>query len=130
MLASILNALGRYDEAKAVYQTVLDNATVPWARMGLAISLRGLDQLAEAEALGTLVIEEFPHYLAAYDFVSGVREEMGKLWREEGINPTGALGCIPMFLQMPVWIAMYATLFFAIELRHQGAFLQCMSEYR
>ncbi len=51
-----------------------------------------------------------------------MREEMGKLWREEGINPTGALGCIPMFLQMPVWIAMYATLFFAIELRHQGAF--------
>lgn len=51
-----------------------------------------------------------------------LREEMGKLWREEGINPTGALGCIPMFLQTPVWIALYATLYFAIELRHQGAF--------
>lgn len=51
-----------------------------------------------------------------------MREEMGKLWREEGISPTGALGCIPMFLQTPVWIALYATLYFAIELRHQGAF--------
>jgi len=75
----ILNALGRYDEAKAVYQQVLDNATVPWARMGLAISLRGLDDLSEAEQLGNSVIADFPEYLAAYDFVAGVREEMGKL---------------------------------------------------
>lgn len=81
----ILNALGRYDEAKAVYQTVLDNATVPWARMGLAISLRGLDQLTEAEALGSSVIEDFPEYLAAYDFVSSVREEMGKLTEAQEI---------------------------------------------
>lgn len=50
------------------------------------------------------------------------REEMAKLWKEEGISPTGALGCIPMFLQTPVWIALYATLYFAVELRHQGAF--------
>lgn len=51
-----------------------------------------------------------------------LREEMGKLWREEGVSPTGMLGCIPMFLQTPVWIALYATLYFAIELRHQPAF--------
>ena len=75
----ILNALGRYEEAKAVYQQVLDNAMVPWARMGLAISLRGLDALAEAETIGTSIIDDFPEYLAAYDFVANVREEMGKL---------------------------------------------------
>jgi YidC/Oxa1 family membrane protein insertase len=51
-----------------------------------------------------------------------LREEMGRLWREEGVSPTGMLGCIPMFLQTPVWIALYATLYFAIELRHEGAF--------
>lgn len=51
-----------------------------------------------------------------------MKEEMAKLWREEGVNPAGALGCIPMFLQMPVWIALYATLYFAFELRHQPAF--------
>jgi len=48
--------------------------------------------------------------------------EVRKLWSEEGINPAGFLGCLPMFLQTPVWIALYATLFFAIELRHQPAF--------
>lgn len=75
----ILNALGRYDEAQAVYQQVLENRMVPWARMGLAISLRGQEQLAEAEALGESIVEDFPEFLAAYDFVANVREEMGKL---------------------------------------------------
>lgn len=75
----ILNALGRHDEAKAVYQQVLDHAVVPWARMGLAIALRGLDDLAEAENIGSALIEDFPEYLAAYDFVASVREELGKL---------------------------------------------------
>lgn len=51
-----------------------------------------------------------------------MQEEMTKLWREEGVNPAGALGCLPMFLQMPVWIALYAMLFFDFNLRHQPAF--------
>lgn len=51
-----------------------------------------------------------------------LQAETARLWREEGISPAGLLGCIPMFLQMPVWIALYATLFFAVELRHQPAF--------
>jgi YidC/Oxa1 family membrane protein insertase len=50
------------------------------------------------------------------------QQEMAKLWQEEGINPAGALGCLPMLLQSPVWIALYATLYFATELRHEAAF--------
>ena len=52
-----------------------------------------------------------------------LQQEQMKLWRERGVNPvTGALGCLPMFLQMPIWIALYAMLYFAFELRHQPAF--------
>ena len=87
----ILNALGRYEEAQAVYKLVLDNAMVPWARMGLAIALRGLDDLAEAEILGAAVIADFPEYLAAYDFVASVREEMGKLSEAQEILQRAAL---------------------------------------
>lgn len=75
----ILNALGRHEEAKAAYQEVLDHAVVPWARMGLAVALRGLDALEEAENIGAGLIDDFPEYLAAYDFVASVREELGKL---------------------------------------------------
>jgi YidC/Oxa1 family membrane protein insertase len=51
-----------------------------------------------------------------------LQAEMAKLMKEEGVNFTGALGCLPMFLQTPVWIALYAMLYFAFELRHQPAF--------
>ncbi|MGH7242770.1 MAG: YidC/Oxa1 family insertase periplasmic-domain containing protein [Phycisphaerales bacterium] len=51
-----------------------------------------------------------------------LQAETAKLWREEGINPLGMLGCLPMFLQTPIWLALYATLFFAAQLRHQPAF--------
>ena len=51
-----------------------------------------------------------------------LKEEMATLMREEGVNFTGALGCLPMFMQSPIWIALYAMLFFAFDLRHQPAF--------
>lgn len=51
-----------------------------------------------------------------------MQEEMARLWKEEGINPAGMLGCLPMFLQTPIWIALYAMLYFAFELRHEPAF--------
>jgi len=51
-----------------------------------------------------------------------LQQETAKLWREEGISPAGMLGCLPMFLQSPVWIALYATLYFVYDLRHQPAF--------
>ncbi len=48
--------------------------------------------------------------------------EMARLMKEEGISPTQALGCLPTFLQTPVWIALYAMLYFAFQFRHQGGF--------
>ncbi len=48
--------------------------------------------------------------------------EMARLMKEEGVNFRGALGCLPIFLQMPIWIALYAMLFFAFELRHEAGF--------
>ena len=81
----ILNVLGRHEEAKAVYQLVIDNAMVPWARMGLANALRGLGRLEEAEALGNAVIDEFPEYLSAYDFVASVSEETGNFAQAQNV---------------------------------------------
>ncbi|MCE9589163.1 MAG: YidC/Oxa1 family insertase periplasmic-domain containing protein [Planctomycetes bacterium] len=51
-----------------------------------------------------------------------LNSEMMKLYREKGVNPANMLGCLPMFLQTPIWIALYAMLYYAIELRHQHAF--------
>jgi YidC/Oxa1 family membrane protein insertase len=48
--------------------------------------------------------------------------EQVRLMREHGVNPLGCLGFVPMLLQMPIWIALYAMLYFAYELRHEPAF--------
>ena len=52
-----------------------------------------------------------------------LQQEQLRLYREKGVNPAGCLGgMLPMFLHMPIWIALYAMLFFAFELRQQPAF--------
>jgi FimV-like protein len=75
----ILNVLGRPAEAQAVYEEVLRQRMLPWARMGLAIALRSQQQLGEAETVAEALIADFPEFMAAYDFLADVREEMGKL---------------------------------------------------
>lgn len=51
-----------------------------------------------------------------------VSQETMRLYREKGVNPANMLGCLPMFLQMPIWSALYAMLYYAFPLRHQEAF--------
>jgi YidC/Oxa1 family membrane protein insertase len=52
-----------------------------------------------------------------------MQQEQVRLYREKGINPAGCMGgMLPSFLQTPIWIALYAVLFFAFELRQSPAF--------
>ena len=52
-----------------------------------------------------------------------MQAEQRRMFMERGVNPLGCVGgLLPTFLQMPIWIALYAVLFFAFELRQQEAF--------
>jgi YidC/Oxa1 family membrane protein insertase len=51
-----------------------------------------------------------------------VQSEQMKLMQKYGVNPFQMLGCLPMFLQMPIWIALYALLYFMFDIRQQPAF--------
>lgn len=46
--------------------------------------------------------------------------ETMKMWKEHGVNPIS--GCLPIFLQLPIWIGMYSVVDMAIEFR-QAPFL-------
>ncbi len=49
-----------------------------------------------------------------------LQQETMKLYREHGINPaTQMLTCLPMFLQLPIWVALFLSLSNNIQLRHQ-----------
>lgn len=45
------------------------------------------------------------------------QEEIMALYKKEGVNPLA--GCLPIFLQIPVFFALYKVLVLAIEMRHQ-----------
>ena len=51
-----------------------------------------------------------------------LRQEMAAMMKEENVNYAGALGCLPMFLQTPIWIALSSLMFFLFDLRHTPAF--------
>jgi YidC/Oxa1 family membrane protein insertase len=46
-----------------------------------------------------------------------LQQEMAKLYKDEKINPLA--GCLPIFLQIPVFFALYKTLLLSIEMRHK-----------
>ena len=56
------------------------------------------------------------------DDKTAINKATMELFREQKVNPLG--GCWPMFLQLPVFVALYQALSYAIELRH-ASFL-CM----
>ena len=45
----------------------------------------------------------------------GLQQAMMKLYRDEKINPLG--GCLPMLVQMPIFIGLYWMIFLSVELR-------------
>jgi YidC/Oxa1 family membrane protein insertase len=49
-----------------------------------------------------------------------LQQEMMELYKREKINPLA--GCLPILIQMPIFYALYKTLFVTIELRHQPFF--------
>jgi YidC/Oxa1 family membrane protein insertase len=54
------------------------------------------------------------------DDPNAMNQEMMRFYKTQGATPL--LGCLPMFLQMPIWIALWTGLNASIQLRH-AAFL-------
>ncbi len=46
-----------------------------------------------------------------------LQQEMMALYQKEKINPAG--GCLPIFIQIPIFYALYKVLLLSIEMRHQ-----------
>lgn len=49
-----------------------------------------------------------------------LQEEMMQLYQREGVNPMA--GCVPVFLQIPIFFALYKVLVVTIEMRHAPFF--------
>jgi len=114
----ILHDFVLFDWALAVIVLVLTVRTIlhpitRWSQINLQRFGKQMQKLAPKQAA---LKEKFG------DDPKRLREEVARMMQEEKINYLSALGCLPMFLQMPVWIALYAMIFFTFELRHEPAF--------
>ena len=68
----LLVTLGRFEEAEALYQEVIQLRAIPWARLGLArtLHLQKKDEAAENELRD--VLEKAPEMVSAYDLLADV----------------------------------------------------------
>lgn len=55
------------------------------------------------------------------DDKAGLNQATMDLYKREKVNPMG--GCLPMLLQMPIWIALYRTIYGAVDLYQAPLFL-------
>lgn len=79
----------------------------------LPLSAKGYKSMAKMRKMGP----EIQRIRETYgDDRQKVSQEMMKFYQKEKINPIG--GCLPMVIQMPVFIALYWMLRESVELRH------------
>lgn len=67
LVAQLLTELQRYDEAAAIYQKMLANKLVPWAKLGLAKIYHLEGRGEEAEEMMMELLAESQNYVDAYD---------------------------------------------------------------
>ena len=77
-------------------------------------SFRSMAQMREVQPLMERLREQYK------DDREKLNKEMMELYKSRKVNPLG--GCLPMLVQMPVFIGLYQALSFAIELRQAPFF--------
>ena len=93
-----------------------------WAIVALVVLLKiafyGLNahaykSMAKMKAVNPKVMDMRERYK---DKPQQMQQEMMRIYREEKVNPLG--GCLPIFVQMPFFIALYSVLLSTVEMRN------------
>ncbi len=93
-----------------------------WAIVGLVVLLKiafywlnatAYRSMAKMKAVGPKVAEMRERLK---DKPQQMQQEMMRIYREEKVNPLG--GCLPIFVQMPFFIALYWVLLASVEMRN------------
>jgi YidC/Oxa1 family membrane protein insertase len=92
-----------------------------WAIVGLVVLLKiafywlnasAYRSMGKMKAVNPKVMEIRERYKAD---PQKMQQEMMRIYREEKVNPLG--GCLPIFVQMPFFIALYSVLLASVEMR-------------
>ena len=78
-----------------------------------ALNAHAYKSMAKMKAINPKVMEMRERYK---DKPQEMQQEMMRIYREEKVNPLG--GCLPIFVQMPFFIALYWVLLSTVEMRN------------
>lgn len=93
-----------------------------WSIIGLVVIIKAvMYPLSKAQYKSMAKMRKFQPRIAALkerygDDRQKFQQAMMELYKKEKINPVG--GCLPMLVQMPVFLALYWVLLESVELRH------------
>lgn len=102
----IYNYVGNYGIAIIILTVIIKLAFWPLSQK----SYKSMNEMKKIQPLMAKVREQYK------DDRQKMNEEMIRLYKTYKVNPAG--GCLPMILQIPVFIGLYQALLNAIELRH------------
>ncbi|HZU21788.1 MAG TPA: membrane protein insertase YidC, partial [Terriglobales bacterium] len=96
-----------------VLMTILINALMLPLRLS---GMKSMMRMQKVKPQMDAIQAKYKKYKPTDPRRADMNKELAELYKREGVNPVG--GCLPMLLQMPVWVAFYSMLGIAIELRH------------
>jgi YidC/Oxa1 family membrane protein insertase len=97
---------GNYGVAIIVLTTLVKVATIPLTRA----TFRNMREMQKVQPEMARLRERYK------DDQTALQKEMMELYKRHGVNPFS--GCLPMVLQLPIFVGLYNALSHAIELRH------------
>ncbi|MCX5769813.1 MAG: membrane protein insertase YidC [Candidatus Hydrogenedentes bacterium] len=116
LLLALLNWF--YAHVVANYGLAIIFLTIVVRMAMFPLTLKSMKSMKKMQLLGPeleQLKEKYP------DNQQELQKKMMEMYRERGVNPLG--GCLPMLLQLPVFIALYRMLWYAYELRGAHFFL-------
>jgi YidC/Oxa1 family membrane protein insertase len=100
------SVFGNYGVAIILLTVLVKVATIPLTK----VQYRSMQQMKQIQPHLERLRERYK------DDANGMQREMMELYRKHGVNPFS--GCVPMLLQIPIFVGLYNALLNAIELRH------------
>jgi YidC/Oxa1 family membrane protein insertase len=97
---------GNYGVSIIVLTVLVKIATIPLTRA----QYRSMQKMQQIQPHLERMRERFK------DDSAGMQREMMEVYKKHGVNPFS--GCVPMLLQIPIFVGLYNALMNAIELRH------------
>lgn len=77
--AELLLRLNRYDDARKLYDAIIEAKTVPWARLGVARTELGSGNVAAARRTLETLIGEIPDHADSHDVMGRVQMDLGEI---------------------------------------------------